>query len=63
MQQSAAELEATCEFFRLPQGQRAFLANAETGQALLRAGRQAVVVAVEASPLEERIITGKSEED
>lgn len=63
MQQSAAELEATCEFFRLPQGQKFFLANAGRGQALLRAGRQAVVVAVEASPLEERIITGKREED
>jgi len=62
MQQSAAELDAVAEFFRLPQGQRDFLRQAQVGQALLRAGKQAVVLQVEASPREYAIITGEEAE-
>jgi type IV secretory pathway VirB4 component len=59
MQQAPAELDQVAEFFRLPQGQKDFLRQAQVGQALLRAGKQAVVLQVEASPLELEILTGE----
>ncbi|MGB9879914.1 MAG: VirB4 family type IV secretion system protein [Anaerolineae bacterium] len=58
MQQNPKELDRICEVFQLSEGQRAFLRQAQVGQALLRAGKETVAFAAEVAPFEWEFLRG-----
>ncbi|MCR4426255.1 MAG: ATP-binding protein [Firmicutes bacterium] len=58
MQQNPKELDTVSEVFRLSAKQRDFLRTAGVGQALLRAGRQAVAFTAEVAPFEWEFLKG-----